>query len=143
MRSQIGLLGVVGFFGLIAVAYAQPPSASTAGTQFDGTYRLVSAARVNKTYVTRGGGRIGQCPDRRAGPLTIVQGQAKYTSATGRQLEGTVGPQGQLTMRYIAPPSGSGYRPVELTVSGSVDGAGTARARQSGSSCSYDFVWQK
>jgi len=143
MRRQIGLLGVIGFFGLVAAADAQPPTASTAGSQFDGSYRPVSAARVNKTYVTRGAGRVGQCPDRRAGPLTIAQGQAKYTSATGRQLEGTVGPQGELAMRYIAPPSGSGYRPIELTVSGSVDGAGTARAIQRSSSCSYDFVWQK
>jgi hypothetical protein len=143
MRRQIGLLGLVGFFGLVTAADAQPPSASTAGTQFDGTYRLVSSARVNKTYVTRGGGRMGQCPDRRAGPLTIVQGQAKYTSATGRQLAGTVGPQGELSMRYLAPPSGSGYRPIELTVSGSIDSAGAVRARQRSSSCSYDFVWQK
>ena len=143
MRRWIGLLGIVGFFGLVTAADAQPPSASTVGTQFDGTYRLVSSARVNKSYVTRGGGRIGQCPDRRAGPLTIVQGQAKYTSATGRPLEGTVGPQGELAMRYIAPPSGSGYRPIELAVSGSIDGAGVVRARQLSSSCSYDFVWQK
>ena len=57
MRRQIGLLGLVGFFGLVTAAAAQPPSASTAGTQFDGTYQLVSSARVNKTYVTRGAGR--------------------------------------------------------------------------------------
>ena len=65
-------------------------------------------------------------------------------SATGRQLEGTVGPQGELTMRLIAPPnSGGGYRPVELVVSGLVDGAGMARARQLSNSCSYDFIWRK
>src|SRR5262245_23334835 len=142
MCRQTGLLGVVGFFGLVTAADAQTPSAAV-GTQFDGAYRLVSSARVNKTYVTRGAGRVGQCPDRRAGPLTIVQGQATYISATGRQLAGTVGPQGELSMRYIAAPSGSGYRPIELTVSGNIDSAGTVRARQRSSSCSYDFVWQK
>jgi hypothetical protein len=87
---------------------------------------------------------MDQCPDRVAGPLTIAQGQARYTTATGRQLEGTVGPQGELTMRIIAPPnSGGGYRPVELVVSGLVDGAGMARARQLSNSCSYDFIWRK
>ena len=86
---------------------------------------------------------MGQCPYRRAGPLTIVNGQARYTSATGRQLEGTVGPQGELALRFVAPPGSGGYRPIELTVSGSIDGAGTVRARQSSNSCSYDFIWQK
>jgi len=142
MQGQLGLLGLVGFLGFMTAADAQTPPASTASTQFDGTYRLVSAARANKTYVTRGG-RMDQCPERSAGPLTIVQGQARYTSATGRQLEGTVGPQGELTMRYLAPPSGSGYRPIEITVTGSIDGAGTIRARQSSSSCSYEFVWSR
>ena len=143
MRRQIGLLAIVGFFGLLAAAAAQTPSPSTAGAPFDGTYRLVSSARVTKTYVTRGG-QMGQCPDRRAGPLTIAAGEARYTSATGRQLEGTVGSQGELTMRLIAPPnSGGGYRPIELIVSGTIDGTGTARARQLSNSCSYDFVWRK
>jgi hypothetical protein len=87
---------------------------------------------------------MGQCPDRIAGPLTIAQGQVRYTSATGRQLEGMVSPQGELIMRLIAPPnSGGGYRPVELAVSGMVDGTGTIRARQLSNSCSYDFTWRK
>jgi hypothetical protein len=44
----------------------------------------------------------------------------------------------------VAPPSsGGGYRPFEISVSGNVDGAGTARVRQKSNSCSYDFVWQK
>ena len=115
MRRNIGLLSIVGFFGLLAAANAQAPSSSTAGGAFDGTYRLVSSAKVNANYVTRGG-QMGRCPDRAAGPLTIVNGQAGYTSATGRQLQGTVGPQGELTMRLMAPPnSGGGYRPIELS----------------------------
>jgi hypothetical protein len=142
MPKQIGLLSIAGLVGLLAAANAQAPSPSAAGASFDGTYRFVSSARVNKTYVTKQG-QMGQCPDRRAGPLTVVQGQARYTSATGRQLEGTVGPQGELAMRFIAPPTGSGYRPLELSVSGSIDATGTARVRQRGSSCSYDFVWRK
>jgi hypothetical protein len=141
MRKRVGLLCVVGFFGLVAAADAQAPS-STAATPFDGTYRLVSSANVNKTYVTKAG-QMGQCPSRRAGPLTIVQGQASYTSATGRKLEGKVGPQGELSMRFEAPPGSSGFRPIEISVSGNIDGTGTVRVRQKSYSCSYDFVWQK
>jgi hypothetical protein len=142
MRRQIALLGIVGFFGLLGAAGAQTPSAAP-GASLDGTYRFVSSARVNKTYVTRGG-HMGQCPSRRAGPLTIFGGQAHYTTATGRKLKGTVGSQGELAMRLVTPPSsGGGYRPFEISVSGNVDGAGTARVRQKSNSCSYDFVWQK
>jgi hypothetical protein len=129
------------FFGLVAAADAQAPT-PTGGSPFDGTYRFVSAAKINKTYVTRGG-RIGQCPDRAAGPLTIAQGQARYTSATGRQLEGSVGSRGELAMQFTAPPDSNGYRPIELSVDGSIDGTGTVRARQRSNSCSYNFVWQK
>jgi hypothetical protein len=87
---------------------------------------------------------MGQCPNRRAGPLTIFGGQAHYTTATGRKLRGRVGPQGELAMRLVGPPSsGGGYRPFEISVSGNVDVAGRVRARQKSNSCSYDFVWQK
>jgi hypothetical protein len=142
MRRQIALLGIVGFFGLLGAAVAQTPS-STGEASLDGTYRFVSSARVNNSYVTRGG-HMGQCPNRRAGPLTIFGGQAHYTTATGRKLRGRVGPQGELAMRLVAPPSsGGGIRPFEISVSGNVDGAGTVHARQKSNSCSYDFVWQK
>ena len=142
MCGRVGLLGIVGVFGWLAAADAQAPSLSATATPFDGTYRFASAARVNKTYTTRGG-QMGQCPDRKAGPLTIALGQVRYTSATGQQVEGTVGPQGELTMRAISPPASGGYRPVELIVSGTIDDTGTARVRQKGNSCSYDFVWRK
>jgi hypothetical protein len=139
----MGLLWVAGLLGLVAAAEAQTSAPSTTGTAFDGTYRFVSSARVSRTYVTRQG-QMGPCPKRRAGPLTVAQGQARYTSATGRQLQGTVGPQGELAMRLVAPPtSGGSYRPIEITVSGRIDNTGTVLARQSSYSCSYDFVWQK
>jgi hypothetical protein len=131
------------FFNLVAAAGAQTPAPSIAGAAFDGTYALVSAAKVNQSYTTRGG-QMGQCPDRTAGTLIIRRGRARYTSATGNRLTGTVGPQGELALRSVAPPnSGGSYRPVEINVNGSVDGSGTARARQMGNSCSYDFVWRK
>jgi hypothetical protein len=109
---------------------------------FDGTYQLVSSAKVDKTYTTRKG-QMGQCPNRIAGPLTIVQGQARYTSATGYQVEGTVGSQGELAMRSSAPPTLGGSQPIEISVYGRIDGTGTVRARQRSNLCSYDFVWRK
>ena len=138
MRKQIGLLSIVGFFGLLAAADAQTQSAVTAGAAFDGTYRFVSSAKVNQTYVTRGG-KMGQCSDRTPGPLTIAQGQARYVTDTGRQLEGTVGPRGQFEMRLQEP----GTNPLEMHVNGKIDNTGMIHAHQRGGSCSYNFVWQK
>jgi hypothetical protein len=143
MRRRIGLLSIVGYLGLLAAADAQTPSA-TAGRSFDGTYRFVSSAKVSATYVTRNG-QMGQCPDRRAGPLHVAKGRARYTTTSGYKLRGTVGPQGELELQVVAPPNSSnaGSAPIDLVVSGTIDGSGTVRARQSGHSCSYDFVWQK
>jgi hypothetical protein len=126
---------------LLAVvnADAQTLSALTAGPSFDGTYRAVASAKVNQMYIAEKG-NMAVCPDRTPGPLTIVQGQARYTDASGDPVDGIVGPQGELAMRAEEP---GGARAMELDVRGSIDGAGTVRARQQGYSCSYDFVWQK
>jgi hypothetical protein len=138
MRRQIGLLWIAGGFGLVAAANAQTPS-STAATPFDGTYRVVSSARVNQLYTTQRG-LTAQCPDRMPGPLKIVRGQARYTSATSYRLKGTVGPQGELAMQASGP---GGSRPIVINLSGSIDGTGTIRARQTSNAFNYDFVWQK
>ena len=134
MRAPHVML-IVGLLCLPAVAHAQ----SAAGVRFDGTYRFVSSAKVTQTYTAKGG-MSAPCPDRASGPLTIAQGQARYISETGREVNGMVGPQGDLVMRAVEPGES---RPVELKVNGKVDAAGTARARQSGFGCTYDFVWQK
>jgi hypothetical protein len=139
MRRQIGLVSIIALFGSLAAADAQTPSPSNAGSAFDGTYRLVSSARVNETFMTRKA-QVGQCPDRRPGQLTVMHGQARYKSATGYPLRGTVGPQGELAMRASGPGQS---QPIEIRVSGQIDGAGTVRARQTSNSCNYDFVWQK
>ena len=88
---------------------------------------------------------MGQCPDRRAGPLHVAKGRARYTTTTGYKLRGTVGPQGELEMHVLAPPntSNAGSAPIDLITTGTIAGSGTARVRQSGHSCSYDFVWQR
>ena len=85
-------------------------------------------------------GNMAVCPDRMPGPLTIVQGQATYTDASGDPVDGTVGRQGELAMHAAEP---GGARAMELDVRGSIAGNGTVHARQQGYSCSYDFVWQK
>lgn len=141
MRSCVGLLGIAGIVGGIAAANAQGPAPSTA---FDGIYRAVSSANVNATYTDRNG-RMGQCPNRRPGPLHVENGQARYTTATGYKLRGTVGPQGELAMGLVAPGNArnAGSQPLNLGTNGQIDSAGTARVRQTGASCSYDFVWQK
>jgi len=141
MRKQIGWLWIVGFGGVFAAANAQPPPPAAAGSSYDGTYRVVSSANVNATYTSRKG-QTAPCPARRAGPLHIVNGQVRYTTATGLRVRGTIGQQGELAMRAEAP-SKWGNQPVDLSVSGSVDSSGTVRVRQLSHSCSYDFVWQK
>ena len=138
MRGRIGLLGIAGFLGLMAGANAQAPSPA-AGGGFDGTYRLVSSAKVNQMY-TEKKGQMAQCPDRTPGPLTVVRGRARYTTATGYRLRGRVGPQGELAMRASGPGQS---RPIDITANGNIDASGTARARQQSNACNYDFVWQK
>jgi hypothetical protein len=142
MRRSIGLLGIVGFVGALAAVNVQAQPASTAGTAFDGKYRFVSSANVNATYTTRKG-QTGQCPSRKAGPLHVVNGRAHYTTATGYRVGGTVGPQGELVMRALAPANQGGSQPIDLSVSGNIDASGRAQVRQSGYECSYDFVWQR
>ena len=77
--------------------------------------------------------------------MTIAYGQARYSGfgrVTKEGFEGTVGPQGELTMRLAAAASKSSLG-VEIITRGTIDGNGTIRARQMGRSCSYDLVWQK
>jgi hypothetical protein len=135
------LLWGAGIFGFIAAANAQTPPPSSA---FDGTYRAVSGTSVNATYTDRNG-RTGYCPNRKPGPLHVANGEARYTTATGYKLRGTVGPQGELAMGLVAPSNArnAGSQPLNLSTNGQIDGSGTARVRQTGASCSYDFVWQK
>ncbi|HJZ16115.1 MAG TPA: hypothetical protein VJ251_11755 [Stellaceae bacterium] len=141
MRKDLGWLWAVGFFGFFAVGNAQTPPPSAGGSYYDGTYRLVSSALVNATYTTRKG-QTGPCPNRRAGPFHIENGKARYTTASGFRVRGTVGPQGELEMR-AEEPSKWGTQPIDISVSGTIDGSGTVRVRQLSHSCSYDFVWQK
>jgi hypothetical protein len=122
MTKSNGWLGIGGIFSLFATAEAQTLALSTATTAFDGTYAFVSATRVNETNPNG-----IHCPERRAGSLTIVNGQARLAA-----FEGTVGSQGELMMRHIPEPGGAPgtvKKPgVEGNVSGRIDTNGTTRA---------------
>jgi hypothetical protein len=133
MRMWIGLLSIVGFLGLLATANAQTTSPSTAVTAFDGTYRFVSSAKVNPMYTARNG-RMARCQGRTPGPLTIQNGQARYTAESGHELQRMVGPNGELDMRMI-PVTVGGSRPMEMRAAAGIDNAGTVRLRQIGSAC--------
>jgi hypothetical protein len=83
------------------------------------------------------------CSDRTPSPFTIVNGHAKYTTETGQELNGTVGPNGALDLRVLTGAGDVHSRPMELRTTAQIDSTGTVHARQSGGSCSHDFVWQK
>jgi hypothetical protein len=144
MQKQGGWVWVVGILGYSTAAIAQTPPAPTAGTRFDGRYAFVSATKLNDTYMTPSG-RMGQCPDPKLAPLIIQNGQARrYSTAGVSTFEGTVGPGGELTMRFAATPTKRGAIPgVERTVSGRIDQDGTVHARQISRGCNYDIVWQR
>jgi len=114
-----------------------------AGTQFDGTYAFVSSTKVNETYMQTKTARIGQCGNGIVGPLSIVNGQARY-SGPNRDFEGTVGPQGELVMRRHEEPVNGGETPGRgATTNGKIHSNGTARARQVGGWRSHDLTWQR
>lgn len=139
MKQSVGWLSIAGFFGVVATVSMQTPTPAAAAGPFDGTYHVVSSTRVNQTYTSKTG-QMAQCPDRAPGPLTIHNSKARYTTESRHRLKGTVGSQGDLTMGMQAP---GGSSPMSLNLSGNIDGSGAVHARQTGSSCSYDFVWQK
>jgi hypothetical protein len=129
MLRQIGLLSSVAFYGMVAAANAASP--------FDGTYQFSSSAKVSETHINTQGD-MGTCPGRQPGPFTVVNGQARYTTETGRQFEGMVGPRGEIDLRFIEPSGGA-----EMHTIGAIAADGTVQVRQKGGSCSYDFVWRK
>src|SRR4051812_25974741 len=97
---------------LAALAAAVPVLAQTT-TAFDGTYQGVSRQLEAGSF----GRSARSCalPDGVPGPLTIVNGVARAGSADS-PMEGSVTPQGVLTMRS---PRGG-------TFQGSIDGQGRA-----------------
>ena len=142
MQKHIGWLWIVGFFCLLGASDAQTPSPPAANRQFDGTYAFVSSTQVNETYRDFHNRELQCRAARGAGPLTIANGQARYTGLGGREFEGTVGPRGELAMRSTAAAAvKKDWLPGEVIVSGRIDDQGTIRARRTGWYCRYDFIW--
>jgi hypothetical protein len=143
MPKGAGWLSLVGFFGLAVAAGAQTPLSQTAGSQFDGTYALVSSTRLTELYTVPQTGRTRPCPDWEVGALTIVRGQPRFSSASSSAVraafEGMVGSQGELAIRSVNPAYDA---PAERLLNGRIDGTGTVRARLI-SRCNFDYVWRK
>jgi hypothetical protein len=133
----------VGVFGLLTAADAQTPSRSSAGAAFDGTYQFVSSIKLTEMFTVSQSGRTRPCPDWEVGPLTIVRGQRRFSSASSSiraEFEGMVGSHGELAMRSVNP---AYDEPGERLLNGGIDGTGTVRARLTGRFCNYDYVWRK
>lgn len=144
MQKAAGWLSLVGFFGLAVAADAQTPLSQTAGSQFDGTYALVSSTKLIQTFTQSQTGRMRPCPDWEVGPLTIVRGQARVSAASSShavraEFQGVVGSRGQLAMRSVNPAYDA---PAERLLNGTIDGTGTVRARLI-TGCDFDYVWRK
>src|SRR5690349_15203011 len=101
MRGRVGLLSIAGLPALLAAGEAASP--------FDRTCQVASATKINQTYVSRGGD-MGQCPDRKPGPLTVADGLARYTTESGSNLVGQVAPNGEFEMRFVEPDGTSALR---------------------------------
>jgi hypothetical protein len=104
---------MVGFFSLPAAADAQALSTSTAGAAFDGTYQFISSTKLAETYISPGTSRMAQCPDRIAGPLTIVNGQPRFSiSIPGKPADFAKGAEkakrdaARCSRRHIRSPAG-------------------------------------
>jgi hypothetical protein len=142
MQKHVGYLGALLALGSSIAAVAQTPSVPTPITKYDGTYLFVSSAKVNETFTTMRTEHPRRCPDLQPRTaLTIVNGQVRFN-----QQQGTIGPNGKLSTRLIAPiPSGGAgaFPGTELPTYGRIDENGTIRIRRIGWGCSYDFVWQK
>jgi hypothetical protein len=144
MQRHIAWLWIVGFFGLVSAANAQTSSPTTANTQYDGAYKLISATSVNETWVSPGTEHTFPCGYQRGGPLAIFDGQARFSNPA-RDFQGIVGPHGEFTIRGVAEPASKASRgPGTLrTIIGSIDSSGTVRARMMNGACYYDLIWQK
>lgn len=143
MQKTIGWLSRIGILGFSAAAIAQTQPAQPLVTKYDGTYAFVSSAKVEETYMTATG-RMGRCPDEkisRTAAIIILNGQARRYSLAGLvTFEGTVGPQGEMTMRSDTPRA---FGHTLRITHGTIDGAGMIRAREIGGGCSFDLIWRK
>jgi hypothetical protein len=106
-------------------AVAQAPAPTT--TTFDGRYAGVSREST-RTPAFPG----AKCPPNGVpAPVTIRNGVIGTPGSGG--WEGTVSPQGAVTMRNSS----------AVRLDGQIDGQGTIRAQYGGAGCTMTFVWRK
>jgi hypothetical protein len=121
-RSRV-VLRIAALIWAMPVA-GQAPATTTA---FDGRYVGISR-ESSKTPAFPG----AKCPPNGVpGPLTVKNGVIGTPGTTG--WEGTVSPQGGLTIRNES----------AMRVDGQIDSQGTARAQYSGAGCIITYVWRK
>jgi hypothetical protein len=114
---------------IAAFAWALPAGAQVpaATTTFDGKYVGVSR-ESSKTPAFPG----AKCPPNGIpGPLTVRNGVIGTPGTAG--WEGTVSPQGGLTVRNES----------AMRMDGQIDPQGNARAQYSGAGCIITYVWRK
>ena len=125
MFGRARILLTVGVCALALPVAAQTPAPTT--TAFDGTYTGISRDVSKSPSAPR-----AKCPPSGAlAPLTIKNGV--IVSSGSAAWEGTVSPQGVLTLRNER----------SLRVDGQIDPQGTIRAQYAGTGCITNFVWQK
>jgi hypothetical protein len=126
MRVALLIPGLIGLAFVVTAGAALTPNTPTTA-KFDGTYAFVSWTSLNKTPKH---GR-GQCfsPATIISPLTIANGQVRYSAGDGRapaaDFEGFVNVQGQFTTRGTNPVSGtaiSGYGQIMAMIQYIYDG---------------------
>ena len=124
MFGRAALLLTIAASGLAMPAAAQAPAPTTA---FDGKY--VGVSRESSKAGSSPGAKCQ--PNGVPAPLTIRNGLIGKPGSKG--WEGTVNPQGGLTMRSASTPR----------VDGQIDSQGTLTAQYSGPACITTFVWRK
>jgi len=124
MFGRAALLLTIAASGLAMPAAAQAHAPTTA---FDGKY-----VGVSRESTKAGSSPGAKCqPNGVPAPLTIRNGLIGSRGSKG--WEGTVNPQGGLTMRSASTPR----------VDGQIDPQGTLTAQYSGPACITTFVWHK
>ena len=124
MFGRAALLLTIAASGLAMPAAAQAPEPTTA---FDGKY-----VGVSRESTKAGSSPGAKCqPNGVPAPLTIRNGVIGQAGTGG--WEGSVTPEGTLTMHY----GGS------MRADGQIDPQGTITAKYSGPACISTFVWRK
>lgn len=143
MKKVVGCSFTLGPFACLAAVQAQTP---TSITKYDGTYAWVSASNINESFKDFNNREHPCLYVSDVGPLIVASGQAQYYFPNFDQSlnEGTVGSEGELTMRLVATPAhNKDWSLPEISTTGRIDGKGIVHARRMSGHCEHDLTWQK